>query len=121
MSLVAVVDDDPRILESLQDLLESAGYEVTLHGSGGSLLAGALSRIDCLITDISMPMMDGFELRARVRRVRPTMPVFLISAKPDLIRTRAATDEDEATFFAKPFNGPALLAAIARALQRAPR
>lgn len=119
MSVVAVVDDDPRILESLQDLLESAGYEVVLHSSGSSLLAADLSRFDCLITDIGMPVIDGFELRDRVRRKRPALPVFLISAKRDLAGARGAAGEWEAVFFAKPFNGPALLAAIARALPTA--
>jgi hypothetical protein len=43
--LVAVVDDDPRILESLQELLESAGYDVSLHSSGSSLLASGVSNL----------------------------------------------------------------------------
>jgi FixJ family two-component response regulator len=116
MSVVAVVDDDPRILESLQDLLESAGYDVVLHSSGPALLAGDLSRVDCLITDIGMPVMDGFELRARAKQARPELPVLLISGRRELTGARDVNDEPEATFFRKPFNGPALLAAIAAAL-----
>jgi FixJ family two-component response regulator len=113
--VVAVVDDDPRILESLQDLLESAGYEARLHPSGGSLLAGGLSNIDCLITDIGMPSMDGIELRARVKRLRADLPVFLISGRDDL----SQDEQESATFFRKPFDGKVLLAAIARVLHRA--
>jgi FixJ family two-component response regulator len=114
--VVAVVDDDPKILESLEDLLESAEYDVRLHSSGSSLLAGGVSNIDCLITDIGMPVMDGYELRARVRQLRPELPVFLISGRSDLTPDRKDEGQGDTEFFSKPFDGPALLAAIAKAL-----
>jgi FixJ family two-component response regulator len=117
--LIAVVDDDLRILDSLQELLESAGYEVRLHASGGSLLASGVSNLDCLITDIGMPGMDGFELRQRVRQLRPELRVFLISGRRDLGQDGQADGLAEAEFFCKPFDGPALLAAIGQALQSA--
>src|SRR5688572_12607717 len=113
--VVAVVDDDPRILESLEDLLESAGYEARLHPSGSPLLAGGLSDIDCLIADIGMPPMAGIELRPRVKRLCPALPVFLVSGRDDL----SQDGQESAPFFRKPFDGTVLLAAIARVLQRA--
>ena len=114
-AVVAVVDDDPRILESLEDLLESAGYEPRTHSSASSLLTSGVSDIDCVITDISMPVMDGFELRERVRQMRPELPVFLISAQRDLARHRHVASDVE--FFPKPFDGPTLLAAIDKAFR----
>ena len=117
--VVAVVDDDPRILESLEDLLESAEYGVRLHSSGGALLASGVSNIDCLITDIGMPVMDGYELRDRVRQLRPELPVFLISGRRDLTPDRTGDDQGPTEFFSKPFDGPALLAAIAEVLHEA--
>jgi len=114
--LVAVVDDDPRILESLQDLLESAGYDVVVHASGSSLLASGLASIDCLITDIGMPGMDGFELRDRVKRLRPEFPVFLVSGRRDLTDDVAA-GQGRDDLFRKPFDGSALLAAVDRAVR----
>jgi FixJ family two-component response regulator len=117
--VIAVVDDDPRVLESLEDLLESAGYGVRLHSSGSSLLASDVSNIDCLITDIGMPVMDGFELRDRVKQSRPELPVFLISGRRDLVHERRADGQWDAEFFRKPFDGPALLAAISQALHGA--
>ncbi len=114
--VVAVIDDDPRILESLEDLLESAGYEVRLHSSGSSLLASSVANIDCVITDIGMPVMDGLELRDRVKQLRPELPVFLISGRRDPSYEHPA-DLADAEFFRKPFDGPALLAAITKALQ----
>ncbi|HEY3252574.1 MAG TPA: response regulator [Polyangiaceae bacterium] len=115
--VVAVVDDDPRILESLEDLLESAGYEVRLHSSGGSLLASDIADIDCVITDIGMPGMDGFEVRDRLKQRRSELQVFLISGRRDP-SDEQAEDLAGTEFFRKPFDGPALLAAIARALTR---
>ena len=113
--LVAVVDDDPRILESLQELLESAGYDVRLHSSAGSLLASDVASIDCLITDVGMPVIDGFELRRRAKRLRPELPVFLISGRRELTESKDGGELD--AFFPKPFDGPTLLAAIAKAVQ----
>lgn len=60
-SVIAAVDDDQRILTSLELLLESADYDVRLFSSATALLeSGGLREIDCLILD--MPVMDGFEL-----------------------------------------------------------
>ena len=115
---IAVVDDDPRILESLQELLESAGYEVRVHSSGSSLLASRIADIDCLITDIGMPAMDGFELRDAVKRIRPELQVFLISGRRDLSHARQLDVVGDSESFHKPFDGQALLAAIAAALGR---
>jgi len=114
--VIGVVDDDPRILESLEDLLESAGYGVRCYSSGRALLASDIASIDCLITDVCMPGMDGFELRDRMKQVRPELPVFLISARTDLRSDRRV--ESEVEFFPKPFDGPTLLAAIGEALRR---
>ena len=116
--LVAVVDDDPRILESLQELLESAGYDAVVHASGDAFLASDVSSIDCLITDIGLPGMDGFELRDRVKRLRLTLPVILVSGRRDLTDSEQAGQESD-DFFRKPFDGTALLAAIDKALRGA--
>jgi FixJ family two-component response regulator len=119
--VIAIVDDDPRILEALGDMLESDGYEVRLHSSGSSVLASGVSNVDCLIADIGMPLMDGFELRDQLKRLRPELPVFLISGRRDLTDEGQADGHGATEFFRKPFSGPALLAAIAKALQGAHR
>ena len=80
---IAVVDDDPRVLESLQELLESAGYAVRTFASGRALLDTGLDGIDCLITDIGMPIMDGFTTTAKLRdqeRNNRHTPVVAITA-----------------------------------------
>ena len=114
--VVAIVDDDPRMLESLKDLLESAGYAAASFSSAGSLLVSGLAGLDLLITDIGMPGTDGFELRDLVNKVRPELPVFLITGRHEF------ADQDQAPgasrrFFRKPFDAKALLAAVRDALR----
>lgn len=112
--VVAVVDDDPRLLESLEDLLESAGYVARSFSSAASLLVSGLAGVDVLITDIGMPGMDGFELRDRVQKARPDLPVFLITGRHEIADGHRA--QGISGFFRKPFDAKALLAAVGEAL-----
>lgn len=113
-SVVAVVDDDPRVLESLEELLESAGHAARTFSSARNLLnSTALAEIDCLITDIGMPGMDGFELQRVMSEKRPELPVILITGRHEIAELSQAKHN---RFFRKPFDTRALLAAIGDAL-----
>lgn len=114
--MIAVVDDDPRLLESLENLLESAGHDVRAFSSAKALIEAGLSGIDCLLTDIGMPAMDGFELHDVVKKSRPDLPVFLITGRHEIGDQQRAGAKDIAGFFRKPFDGPELLAAVGDAL-----
>ena len=117
--VVAVVDDDPRTLESLADLLEAAGYDVRLYSSANMLWKhGGLSSIDCLISDIGMPDIDGFELRRLALSERPELPVILITGRPE-VRAQYSSLIESDRYFEKPFDGQQLLAAIQTALRGA--
>lgn len=112
--VVAVVDDDPRLLESLGELLESDGHVVRGFSSAEALLAEGLSDLNVLITDIGMPGLSGLELRDLVERVRPDLPVILITGRHEIAdRLRAG---GLARLFCKPFDGPALLEAVGDAI-----
>ncbi|WP_156407212.1 response regulator [Bosea sp. Root670] len=112
--VVAVVDDDPRLLESLEDLLESAGYAVRGFSSAASLIRHGFSGLDLLITDVGMPGVDGFELRDRAMSERSDLPVFLITGRHEIAEQIRAREVE--SFFCKPFDGRVLLAAIGKAL-----
>ncbi|UOM36612.1 response regulator transcription factor [Acuticoccus sp. I52.16.1] len=114
--VVAIVDDDPRLRESVEELLESAGYAARSYTSAAALLDGGLANLDLLITDIGMPNMDGFDLRDHVRAARPDLPVFLITGRHEIADQSRA--HGTAGFFRKPFDGDELLAAIDNALRR---
>ncbi|MBS7700148.1 MAG: response regulator [Chelatococcus sp.] len=108
---MAVVDDDIRLLESLENLLESAGYAVRTFSSPKALLAAGLVDVDCLITDIGMAEMDGFELRDAVRTMRPDLPIFMVTGRHE-IADRLAKSPLAAALFRKPIDGQLLLAAV---------
>lgn len=116
--VIVAVDDDPRPLEALGDLLESAGYSVRPFGSAKSFLddGAALSEADCLISDIGMPVTDGFELGDMVKQARPGLPIILVTARHETADERRAIAQGS-RFFRKPVDSQVLLAAICEALQ----
>ena len=115
--VVAVVDDDHSILRSLADLLESADYSVRVFTSAGALLENhALDEVDCIISDIDMPEMDGFDLLRRVHELRPGLPTILITGYPETLKQLSLADAGNPRVFAKPFSSEELLTAVSDAL-----
>ncbi|HWF47560.1 MAG TPA: response regulator [Bryobacteraceae bacterium] len=111
--IVVGVDDDFRVRESIESLMESAGYAPRVFGSGEEFLrSGALGGATCLITDVRMPGMDGIELQRRVRLERPKLPVIFITAHHDEQIRKRALDEGAVGVLYKPFDASDLLKAI---------
>jgi CheY-like chemotaxis protein len=74
------VDDDSTFRQFYKSLLGSYGYEVTVAANGRQALKLFLSRqVDAVLTDFEMPGMTGTELAARLKRLRPGLPVLLLS------------------------------------------
>ena len=118
--IVAAVDDDFRVRESLESLLESAGYAPVLFSSAEEFLeSGMLASATCVITDVRMPGMDGLELQRRIRLERPTLPVILISAHYNAEVRQAAIDEGAVDFLYKPFDATDLLKIVQSAVTKA--
>jgi FixJ family two-component response regulator len=118
--IVVAVDDDFRVRESLESLIESAGYEPVVFASAEDFLqSGTLTAAICVITDVRMPGMDGIELQRRIRLKRPELPVIFISARSSSETRQKALDEGAVDFLYKPFNSADLLAAIQGALAKA--
>jgi FixJ family two-component response regulator len=115
--IVAVVDDDPRVRESLESLIESAGFKARLFPLAEDFLSGELlAEIDCLITDVRMPKMDGLELQRLVRLRRPELPVIFITAHHEDRIEQCAFAQGAAFFIRKPFDAQELLRAVRLAL-----
>jgi FixJ family two-component response regulator len=115
--VVAVVDDDYCVLESLEDLLESAGYAVRLFASATQFLDTAIAEVDCVISDIAMPDADGFALQQIVRESRPALPVILITGRHEFASAEHAAGRGGRILLEKPFDKAELLAAISTELQ----
>ena len=117
-AIVGVVDDDPSILASLESLLASADHDVRVFSSAAALLESeCLATIDCLISDIDMPAIDGFELLQIVRDARPELPIILITGHPDMLSRMSRVRLHQFRSFQKPFDGLELLTAVGAALQ----
>ena len=113
--VVATVDDDRRVRESVQSILESAGYDAITFESGETFLeSGSLSRVACVVADVRLPGIDGLELQRRVRRERPSVPIIFITAHDDEDIRRRALRDGAVAFMVKPFDGGELLEHIAR-------
>jgi FixJ family two-component response regulator len=118
-SLVAVVDDDESIRESLPTLLRECGFTVLAFASAEALLSSeSLGKIGCLVLDIAMPGMTGPELLQELRLRGRNIPTIFITAdgdsatRPSLLRLGAV----ECLY--KPFSDTAILEALDIALQR---
>ena len=116
-SLIAVVDDDDSIRESLQGLLESIGFAVETFSSAQAFLDSAcLGSTDCLILDVRMPGMRGPDLQRELARRKYAIPIVFITAHGDEdIRPRVLSD-GAVDCLLKPFTEEALLKAIRTAL-----
>lgn len=114
---LAIVDDDKRVLDGLRELLRSVGYLARTYRSPKAFLAsGDLSACDCVITDISMGAMDGFELEQAVRGRQPEMPMILMTGRSDIEDRGFAGADERRVFMRKPLNSKVLLQAITRLL-----
>jgi FixJ family two-component response regulator len=119
-SLVAVVDDDESVRESLPDLLRELGFAVEAFPSAESFLAtGNIDETTCLVLDISMPGMSGLDLQRELKRRDQEIPIVFITAHGDeSLRPRLIEGGAVECLF-KPFSEAALLAAIKTALRAA--
>jgi len=117
--VVAVVDDDESILRSLGDLLESADYTVWLFRSATALLdTGRLVEIDCVVSDIDMPGMDGFDMLRLIHAKRPGMPIIFITGYPQRFNAPPLIPRGVVPRgFTKPFRAEDLLAAVGDAVR----
>ena len=119
--IVAAVDDDFRVRESIESLVESAGHTPLVFASAEEFLqSGAPESAICLITDVRMPGIDGLELQRRVRLKYPRLPVIFMTAHYDNEIRQRALSQGAVGFLYKPFDAADLLGAIDFALSMPP-
>ena len=112
--IVAVVEDDRSMLESLEGLLGASGYEVLVYLSAEEFLSsGRLQDVNCLITDIGLPGMDGIELLRFIRHRRAELMAIAITACQEPHVLKAALDAGALYVFLKPLDSSDLLTTIA--------
>jgi len=116
---VFVVDDDVSVRESLEALIEVAGWEPRTFNSARAFLACPRAfGPNCLVLDISLPDLNGLDLQSRIARERAEMPIIFITGYGDVPMTVRAMKAGAVEFLTKPFGEDVLLEAIAAALDR---
>src|SRR6266478_7973199 len=115
--LIAIIDDDESICDSLRDLMESAGLMARCFGSAEDFLESGLHRqVACLITDILLPKMSGLQLQTRLKDEECDIPIIFITAYGDARMRIEAMREGAVEFLAKPFDHQLLLKTVRAAL-----
>jgi EAL domain-containing protein (putative c-di-GMP-specific phosphodiesterase class I)/CheY-like chemotaxis protein len=116
---VLVVDDDPAIRRVCERVLGAEGWGVTLADNGRNAieaLADKQTPFDCVLSDINMPELDGYELVQALRAQDDDIPVLLMTGDPSLDGAVRAIDYGAVSYISKPFSSTeALAAAVARA------
>jgi DNA-binding response OmpR family regulator len=115
---VLIVEDEVRLADTLQDLLEINGYTADICHDGESGLDNALTAIyDVVLLDVMLPKMDGFTVLRRLRDAGNTTPVLMLTARSELSDRVEGLDCGADYYLTKPFEPQELLACI-RALTR---
>ena len=112
--IIAIVDDDPSVRRSLHRVVRSAGYAAETFASAREFLAWLPGgQAACLVLDVHMKEMSGFELQERL-----AVPVIFITSHDDAVTRARIEKSDAAGHLWKPFDEDAVLNAIRRAITK---
>ena len=115
-ALVAVVDDEEPIRKALSRLLRVAGFKVETFASGAEFLESLRNHApDCVVLDLHMPEIDGFEVQSQLRQSSFRIPVIAITGRDSAKDHERILQRGVAAFLQKPLDSEALRGAIAAA------
>jgi FixJ family two-component response regulator len=115
---VSIVDDDAPVREALKNLMRSARFDVEAFASAEEFLASdRLDKTQCLILDLYLPGMTGFDLQEHLNAERRNIPIIFITAHADEPSRRRALQSGAVDMLGKPVRREALFQAIQSAIQ----
>jgi CheY-like chemotaxis protein len=122
---IAVVDDEEPVGRALMRLLRASGFDVTTFTCGAQFLASLPQQAqqhqkkpDCVIVDVHMPRISGFDVLATVSRMQPPIPVIAMTGRHHEEMRQAMLAAGAVAYLPKPIDEPALLEALKVALSR---
>jgi len=116
---VAVIDDEPALLRALARLMKSAGIEATTFSSAHEFLGDPIhQQVDCAVTDLRMPGVDGLKLQEELSATLPCLSLVFLTGHGNVPSSVKAMQGGAVDFLEKPVDGQALLAAVRRAAER---
>ncbi|MGH9969002.1 MAG: response regulator transcription factor [Pyrinomonadaceae bacterium] len=117
--IVFVVDDDVSVRESLELLIDFAGWQPETFSSAEEFLARPRAETpSCLVLDVSLPDLNGLELQKLIGSDRMEMPIIFVTGHGDVPMTVQAMKAGAVEFLTKPFDDEVLLSAIRNAIKR---
>jgi FixJ family two-component response regulator len=117
--IVFVIDDDRDMREGLKELFESIGLRAEIFATPTELLErNASAAPSCLVLDVRLPQLSGFDLQAELSRRGITIPIVFITGHGDIPMSVTAMKAGAVDFLTKPFREQELLDAVTRALER---
>jgi FixJ family two-component response regulator len=118
-SLVAIVDDESSVCRALERLLQSAGFDVVTFTHGDDFLESLNTRRpDCLVLDIHMAPMSGFELQLRLSQTAPRIPSVIITGHDTPESYQRVMDAGAAAYLRKPVDDQALIDVVVAAIAK---
>jgi len=116
---VALIDDDKSARTSLARLIKTTGIELVSFSSALEFLEDPIrNQVDCVVTDVRMPGVDGFKLQETLAQTLPYLSIVFITGHGDIPMTVKAIKGGAVDFLEKPVDDEALLEAIHRAAER---
>jgi FixJ family two-component response regulator len=118
-SVVLVVDDDSMMRDAMRTLFRSVGHRVEVFSSARELLQSKLPDLpSCLVSDVRMPGLSGFDLQDELAKADIRVPIVFITGHGDIPMTVRAMKAGAVDFLPKPFRDQDMLDAVATALER---
>lgn len=119
METILIVDDEKNYLVVLEALLSSEGYEIVTANNGRDALHTIQDAdLDLVITDVRMPGMNGMELLAECRKIKPDLPVIVMTAYGTIEMAVEAMKQNAYDYITKPFQNEQLKLTIRKALEK---
>jgi FixJ family two-component response regulator len=116
---ILVIDDDPNTRASLSSLFRSVGLDVKTFASAMELLQHPLPAVpSCLVIDVRLPRLSGFDLQTELNRLEVKLPIIFITGHGDIPMSVQAMKAGAVDFLTKPFRDQEMFDAVTRALER---
>jgi DNA-binding response OmpR family regulator len=116
--MILLVEDDDAIASGLMRVLDSQGLPVRRLARGAGAVAAADAEVELVILDLGLPDIDGIEVCRRLRRARPELAIFILSARDQELDIVAGLDAGADDYLVKPFRLAELLARVRANLRR---
>jgi DNA-binding response OmpR family regulator len=122
MNTILIIEDDPKMQTGLRDNLEFEGYKVRIEGDGTAGLQTWMDNtFDCVILDVMLPGLSGFDVLRKAREKGVSTPVIMLTAKGEEIDRVLGLELGADDYITKPFSLRELLARVKAVLRRSAR